>query len=262
MNRTDPNLVVRLAVDPEDIAGAQRLRYDVFVRELGGDGTLVDHANRFERDRFDPHMDHLILVDTRRDRASLDHVVGVYRVMRGEQAEEAGQFYCDDEYDLTVLKESGRRILELGRSCLHADYRGGTALFQLWEGLGDYVTRHEIDVLFGVASFHGTDVTPIADALSLLHHRHLAPPDLRVRARDEAYQPMDLLPEDAIDRVEAMRKVPALIKGYLKLGGVVGEGAFIDRPFNTTDVCLVMDTGRMTEATRARYGGSRESETP
>ena len=255
VDRLDPELTVRLAEGERDTLAAARLRYEVFVAELGGDGPLVDHERRFERDRFDPHFDHLLLVDERRDAARLEHVVGVYRVMRSDQAVAAGQFYSEDEYDLNVLKDSGRRLLELGRSCLHPDYRGGPALFQLWTGVADYVARHEIEILFGVASFHGTDPAALAQPLSLLHHRHLAPPDLRVRAVQEHFQPMDLLTPGRIDRVAAMLAVPSLIKSYLKLGGFVGEGAFVDHPFNTTDVCLVMDTTRLTRAARHRFGG-------
>lgn len=242
---------VRLAASDADISAAQRLRYEVFVEELGGDGPMVDHDLRLERDAFDPFFDHLLVCDETRGGA----VVGVYRLLRDDQAVDAGQFYSEDEYDLTALRASGRKLLELGRSCLHRDYRGGAAMFHLWQGLADYVLRHGVDVLFGVASFHGTDVTKLAEPLSLLHHRHLAPLDLRVRARE--FQPMNLLPETAIDRRKAMLQVPALIKAYLRLGGFVGEGAFVDHAFNTTDVCLVMDTARMNERQRALYTQER-----
>jgi putative hemolysin len=180
-------------------------------------------------------------------------VVGVYRLMREDQARAAGQFYSEDEYDLGVLRRSGRPLLELGRSCLHAEYRGGTAMMHLWQGVAGYVEDHGIEILFGVASFHGTDIAPLAAPLSLLHHRHLAPPELRVRAREEHFQPMDLMPLDQIDRAAATRAIPSLIKGYLRLGGMIGEGAFVDHPFNTTDVCLVMDTARIGERFRALY---------
>lgn len=242
---------VRLAENARDIEAAQRLRYEVFVAELGGDGALVDHKARLERDRFDPFFDHLLICDNLRDNA----VVGVYRVLREDQAKAAGQFYSEDEYELTALKSSGRRLLELGRSCLHRDYRGGPAMFLLWQGLGKYVREHSIEVLFGVASFHGIDVNKMAEPLSLLHHRHLAPAELRPRARE--FQSMDLMPEDQIDRRRAMLQVPALIKAYLRLGGCVGDGAFIDRDFNTVDVCLVMDTERMNDRQRARYTQDR-----
>lgn len=249
---TKPHMPVfqtRLARDDADLKAALRLRYDVFVRELGGDGPLVDHDAQLERDRFDPFYDHLVLVDETRPQG--DHVVGVYRLMQAGGAARAGQFYCEDEYDLTPLRTANRRLLELGRSCLHRDYRGGTAMFELWSALARYVAAHDIDILFGVASFHGTDIAALAQALSLLHHRHLAPENLRVRAR--AFQPMDLIPADAIDRPQALRDTPALIKAYLRLGGCVGEGAFVDHAFNTTDVCLVMDTAQMNARQTALY---------
>ncbi|HRM75083.1 MAG TPA: GNAT family N-acetyltransferase, partial [Paracoccus sp. (in: a-proteobacteria)] len=100
----------RLATDETDLLAAQRLRYRVFVEELGGDGALVDHVQRLERDEFDPVVDHLILVDNRRSRDDLDHVVGVYRLLPGERAAEFGRFYCDSEYDLAPLRASGRSL--------------------------------------------------------------------------------------------------------------------------------------------------------
>ena len=251
MTPKKPEFTLRLARDEMDIRAAQRLRYRVFVDELGGDGALVDHDAGLERDRFDPHFDHLLLIDENRSVRAEDNVVGVYRLLPSDRVAQAGQYYSEDEYDLARLRESGRKLLELGRSCVDRDYRGGMAMFRLWQGLADYVLDREIEILFGVASFHGTDVAALAEPLSLLHHNHLAPPELRVRAR--AFQGMDLVAPDDIDRVGAMRAVPALIKAYLRLGGFVGEGAFVDRAFNTIDVCLVMDTERMSATARATF---------
>ncbi|MGB8621608.1 MAG: GNAT family N-acyltransferase [Paracoccaceae bacterium] len=253
MRPSDDHFELKLATDPDDLRAAQRLRYDVFVAELGGDGAMVDHAARLERDAFDPYFDHLILTDTRRDAGALDHVVGVYRLLRDDQAAKLGRFYTEDEYDLTVLKQSGRRLLELGRSCVHPSYRGGTAMFHLWNGLAEYVFDHDIEVLFGVASFHGTDAQALKMQLAYLHHYHLAPEALRVQVRSGHSQSMDLVAKDAIDRKAAMLATPALIKAYLRLGGFVGEGAYIDRDFNTTDVCLIMDTQRMNARSRTFY---------
>jgi putative hemolysin len=244
---------LRLAATDEDLIAAQRLRYEVFVAELGGNGPLVDHAKRLERDAFDPYFDHLVLVDLRRDPAGLNHVVGAYRVLPGERRAAAGQFYSETEYDLTPLLASGRRLLELGRSCVHADHRGGTAMFHLWNGLADYVLERGIEVLFGVASFHGTDVAALARPLSWLYHHHLAPPEMRVSARPPHRQDMNLIAAERLDRKSAMAATPALIKAYLRLGGFVGDGAFIDHEFNTTDVCLVMDTGQMSARHREFY---------
>ena len=232
---------------------AQRLRYRVFVRELGGDGPFVDHASGLERDAFDAACDHLLLVDDRRDADALDHVVGAYRLMRDDQAAAGQGFYSAQEYDLAPLLRGGRRLLELGRSCVHEDYRGGSAMLHLWTGLAQYVRRHGIEILFGVASFHGTDPMAFAQALSFLHHHHLAPEDLRVTARADGFAPMDLVPASDIDRPAAMRQTPALIKAYLRLGGFVGQGAWIDRAFRTTDVCLVMDTARLDMRRGAIY---------
>lgn len=251
MPDTGPSFTVKLAETEADLQAAQRLRYDVFVRELGGGGEMVDHDAGLEKDRFDPYFDHMLAYD--------DHtgeIIGVYRMLPGERAAELGQFYSEDEYDLTVLKNSGRKLLELGRSCLHPDYRGGTAMYHLWNGLAAYVAERDIEVLFGVASFHGTDVTALAQPLSMLHHNHLAPPELRVRAQPDVFQSMNLVKPEALDRRAAMVQVPALIKAYLRLGGFVGEGAFIDHTFNTTDVCLILDTTRMNERQRRIYGGA------
>ena len=254
---TEDHFELRLAATPEDIRAAQHLRYRVFVQELGGDGAMVDHDAQLEMDAFDPVYDHLLLLDRRRGDTVRDRVVGVYRLMRSDRVAEAGRYYCEDEYDLSVLKASGRRLLELGRSCVDAEYRGGTAMLHLWSGLAKYVADHDIDILFGVASFHGTDIGALKQALSFLYHNHLAPEDVRVRAVADHFQPMDLLPPDQIDRKEAVVQIPALIKGYLRLGGTVGDGAFIDHAFNTTDVCLIMDTARMTAGANAKYKKGR-----
>lgn len=241
-----------MAHSEDDLRAAQALRYEVFVRELGGSGLLVDHDAGLEMDRFDPFFDHLLLID---DAAGV--VVGVYRMLRMEQAAAAGQFYSEDEYDLSPLRATGRQLLELGRSCVKAEYRGGGAMHHLWMGLSEYVARHEVDILFGVASFHGTDVGALAQPLSLLHHRHMAPETLRVTARAPHAQSMNLLPDTDIDRRAAMVGIPALIKAYLRLGGVVGDGAYIDHSFNTTDVCLIMDTAVMSDRQKRIYGVSR-----
>lgn len=245
-----PSFTTRLATEPKDLRAAERLRYEVFVEELGGDGPFVDHAGRYERDEFDDFAEHLIVEDE-----SSGAVVGVYRLMDGAAAARAGRFYSEGEYDLSALKASGKTLLELGRSCLHADYRGGTAMLSLWGALGEIVEARGVDVLIGVASFHGTDVEALSQPLSLLYHRHLAPAELSATAIAPGAQRMDLVSEDKLDRAAAMRQVPALIKAYLRLGGTVGDGAFVDHAFNTTDVCLILETAKMSAKSRAIYGG-------
>jgi putative hemolysin len=240
-----------LAQTADDLRAAQRLRYAVFVHELGGAGAMVDHAAGLECDRFDTFADHLLLRDL--TRPADDQTVGVYRLLTDRQAQKAGQFYCADEFDLTVLQSSGKRLLELGRSCLHPDYRGGAAMMHLWGALADYVAREKINVLFGAASFHGTDISAIAGPLSLLYHRHLAPPDLRVTAHGPNAASLNLMPAEKIDRISAMRDTPALIKAYLRLGGTVGDGVFVDKPFNTIDICLILAADAVSQLQRNIY---------
>lgn len=244
---------VRLATGEADILSALRLRYRVFVEELGADGPEVDHRSRTESDEFDAVFDHLVLVDKRQDAATQDHVVGVYRLLPCDRMPRIGRFYSESEFDLTPLKASGKRLLELGRSCIHADHRRGTGMFHLWNALARYVIERDIDILFGAASFPGTDLQALSAPLSLLHHVHLAPPSLRVRAQGVGAAVVDLLPEESLDRRAALAATPALIKAYLRLGGFVGEGVYLDREFNTTDVCLVMDTSRMNKNYKEFY---------
>lgn len=246
------SFVVRRASTSADLSAAQRLRYAVFVDELGGDGPDVNHETKHECDPFDAHATHLLLEDTARP--ADDRVVGVYRLMTADQAQAAGGFYCATEFDLSELIGSGRRLLELGRSCLHPDYRGGTAMLHLWAGLAGFASDLDTEILFGVASFHGTDLTELAEPLSNLADKHLAEGAMTATARAPHAVPMTIIPLDQIDRKAAMRATPALIKAYLRLGGVVGQGAYVDYAFNTTDVCLILDTVKMNARAAALYG--------
>lgn len=253
MLQSEPKFFVKIAETEEEFHSAHRLRYEVFVKELGSSGPLIDHKNLLEKDEFDPYFDHLILYDLAKHECSTSDVVGVYRLLPHDKALELGRFYSEGEYDLDVLKASGRRMLELGRSCLHQNYRGGSAMYYLWKALSEYVLQRNIEILFGVASFHGTDIAKLSEPLSLLHHNHLAPINLRVRAKDPNSQRMDLVHLNDLNRPKAMIAVPSLIKAYLRLGGVVGEGAYIDRAFNTTDVCLILDTKKLNSRQRSIY---------
>lgn len=249
----DKRLVVRLARDQRDLRAAQRLRYRVFIEELGGSGSMVDHQARLEIDAFDAIFDHLLLVDPTRSADDLADVVGVYRLLRSDKLADGARYYSEDEFDLTPLRRSGRRLMELGRSCVDPDFRGGSAMLLLWNGVAEYVLQHGVEIMFGPASFHGTDLAKLAQPLSYLHHNHLAPPALRVSARATSRARMDTLNMDQIDKPIATAAIPPLIKAYLRLGGYVGDGAWVDHAFNTTDVCVVMDTHAMSARHRAFY---------
>ena len=239
-------LTVRLAQDEAEVEAAQRLRHRVFVAELGAAPT----GDEVETDRFDAVASHLLLIDETRPPG--DHVVGAYRLLDGAGAAVAGGFYSEAEFDLAPLRASGRRLLELGRSCIDPAYRGGLGLGLLWQGLAAQVRASRTEVLFGVASFHGARAEAHVEALRLLGTAHLAPAALRPVSRQTL--PLDLARPPA-DRRAATLAVPGLIRSYLRLGGMVGAGAFEDRPFNTTDVCMVLDTGRLSASGRALLGG-------
>lgn len=252
MVNPDPEFSVALARTEADLRAAQRLRYRVFVAEMGGDGADVDHEAGLERDHYDPIARHLLLRDL--NRSEDDKVVGVYRLMTDGDASRGSGFCSAGEYDLDPLLESGRPLMELGRSCLHPDYRGGTGMYHLWRGLADLIEQAGTEILFGVASFRGSDPAALVQPLSLLYHDHLATPRLRVRSR--SHVAMDMVGRAEIDRPAALRSVPALIKAYLRLGGMVGDGAFVDHAFNTVDVCLIVETARLKARQRAIYAGT------
>lgn len=246
---------VRLAEDEADVAAAQRLRYRVFVEEMGAATTAEDRALRRERDAFDSVCDHLILIDNEADCADpLDKVVGVYRLLRGAVAQAHGGFYTANEYDLSVFDGYEGEVLELGRSCVERSYRSGAAVQLLWMGLAQYVLGNGIGLMFGCASFAGTDVDAVAEQLSYLHHWHLAPAALRTKVRPGSSTPTDLLPMDQVNEAVAKRALPPLIKGYLRLGGWIGDGAYIDHAFNTIDVCIIIETARISEKHTRYYG--------
>lgn len=244
---------VKLAETEAERAGAARLRYRVFVEEMGARARPEQHASRREWDEHDAQADHLVVLDRQATGDELDRVVGAYRLTSGEAAARGIGFYGEREYDLGPLKTCGRAVLELGRSCVAQEHRGGPAVHLLWNALAGYVLERRIEILFGTASFAGSDPGPYAEALAHLHHAHLAPPDLRVRALPARRVAMDLMPAEAVDPARALAAVPPLIKAYLRLGGFVGDGAVVDEDFNTVDVCVLMDTGRMVARYRSFY---------
>jgi len=162
-------------------------------------------------------------------------------------------FYTADEYDISRLEAYSGEILELGRSCVDARYRTRSTMQLLWRSIAAYVTLHDIGLLFGCASLRGTDPNMLAGPLSYLYHYHLAPPNLGPRARSERNTEMRLLNQENVDPKRIMSELPPLIKGYLRLGGFIGDGAVIDHQFNTTDVSVIVKTDLITEKYVKRY---------
>jgi putative hemolysin len=238
-------LHVRLAETSADIDAAQALRYRIFYERLGARPLPEMARRRRDIDRFDDDCDHLLVLDHSRGTGA-DAVVGTYRLIRRETAERLGSFYSANEFDIAPLIGQPGEILELGRSCVDPAYRQRSAMQLLWSGIAAYVFYYGIVLMFGCASLPGTDPDAIAIPLSYLHHYHLAPPALRPRALAERYVDMRRLHPNAIDSTGALAALPPLIKGYLRLGGFVGDGAVIDPQFNTTDVCILVKTDLVT----------------
>ena len=241
-------LLVRLAESRAEIDASLSLRYRVFYDERKAKPTPEMAARRQDFDRFDDICDHLLVIDTDRTPPH-GEVVGTYRLIRRSVAEPNGGFYTADEYDIGSLLTYPGEMLELGRSCVAADYRTRGTMQILWRGIADYVLYHNIGLMFGCASLPGTDPGTVAEQLTYLYHNHLAPPELRPRALEARYLDMRQMNPDAVNARRASAALPPLIKGYLRLGGFVGDGAVIDPQFNTIDVCIVVRTFGVT----ARY---------
>lgn len=235
------NFQVRLAETPDEVEAAQALRYRVFYEEMEATPSPEMRARRLDFDAYDAFCDHLLVFDLDAGPAR-GKVVATYRLLRRSVAERHGGFYTEQEYDLSALLSQPGEILELGRSCVDPDYRARGVMQHLWKGLYDYVVRYDIDLMFGCASFRGTEPKAVGAALAYLHHYHLAPQGLRPRALDQRYVHMGLLPRTGIDVQAVLNDLPPLIKGYLRAGGYVGDGAVVDRQFNTTDVCVIVKT--------------------
>lgn len=238
-------LEVRLAQTAAEVRQAQKLRYRIFYQE----GSAVPNPARLlarrDIDGYDAICDHLLVVDhAARDRGALNRpaVVGTYRLLRQPLAEEYGGFYTAGEFDISslVARHATMQFLELGRSCVLAPYRNKRTVELLWHGIHAYILQNRCDVMFGCASLEGTDPKRLALPLSFLHHYARAPEPWRAQALPERFVEMNRMSKEVIDPKEALRALPPLIKGYLRLGAYIGEGAVVDYEFGTTDVLIVL----------------------
>jgi len=249
------SLEVRLAQTAAEVRQAQKLRYRVFYQEGSAIPSPARQFARRDVDAYDAICDHVLVLDhTRRELHPLNNrpaVVGTYRLLRQQLAEEFGGFYSAGEFDIGTLiaRHSHLQFLELGRSCVLAPYRNKRTVELLWLGIWAYVLQNRLDVMIGCASLDGTDPKQLALPLSFLHHYARAPEEWRARALNERYVEMDRMSKEAIDPKDALRMLPPLIKGYLRLGAYIGDGAVVDHEFGTTDVLIVLPVA----AIRQRY---------
>ncbi len=258
------SLEVRLAQTAHEVRQAQKLRYRVFYQE----GPAVPNPARlFARrdvDAYDAVCDHVLVLDhAARGQQPLNRpaVVGTYRLLRQPLAEEFGGFYTASEFDIDALitRHGNLQFLELGRSCVLAPYRNKRTVELLWHGIWSYVLQNRADVMIGCASLDGTEPKRLALPLSFLHHFARTPEAWRARALPNRYIEMNRLSREAIDPKAALRMLPPLIKGYLRLGALVGDGAVVDHEFGTTDVLVVLPVAEIKQRYLEHFDLSRRA---
>lgn len=252
---------VRLTRTKEERKLVRQLRYSVFVEEEGASATEEQKQLREEYDDFDRFADYMAVFHG-------DKVVGTYRIIDREAAEKMDGFYTETEYNLSKLKRTRGNIAEMSRACVAADYRdGGLVMRMLWMGLGEYIAKHQITILFGVASWVGYDPSDSAQAISYLYYNHLSPSNLRTTVLSENFADdvnpklsrMNILPRIYVSEEKARKEMTPLIKGYLRLGATFGKGVFIDKPFNTYDVFVLMETKKIAAAYQKHFLGSENA---
>jgi len=255
-------LEVRLAATRKEIKRAQRLRYKVFYRDGNAIANPATMLARRDKDAFDKVCDHVLVLDhaainpmTARLRRK-PPVVGTYRLLSQDVATRHGGFYTENEFDVASLIErhGNLRFLELGRSCVLPAYRNKRTVELLWHGVWSYVRQNRFDVMIGCASFEGTDPDRLALPLSFLHHFGRAPEEWRATALPHRHVEMNRMTKASIDPRTALRELPPLIKGYLRLGAFIGDGAVIDHQFGTTDVLMILPVSAISSRYIDHFG--------
>lgn len=252
---------VRLTRTKEERRLVRQLRYTVFVEEEGASATEEQKNLREEYDSYDRFADYMAVLHNGK-------VVGTYRIIDREAADKMDGFYTETEYNLSKIKKTSGNIAEMSRACVAAEYReNGLVMRMLWLGLAEYIAKNEITILFGVASWVGKNPVESAQAISYLYYNHLTPLSLRATVLDENFAEgvnpklsrMNILPKVFVDEEMARKQMTPLIKGYLRLGATFGKGVFLDTPFNTYDVFVMMQPRHMAAAYQKHFAGSENA---
>jgi L-ornithine Nalpha-acyltransferase len=255
-------LEVRLATTRKEIRKAQRLRYSVFYEEMSAVAPAHLALVRRDKDAFDRVCDHLLVIDHDHRSGPMQikrpKVVGTYRLLRQDIAEANFGFYTSTEFDIGALikRHPGQRFLELGRSCVLAPYRNKKTVELLWQGIWAYVLHHRMDVMIGCASLEGVRPEQLKEELSFLHHFARPEENWNASAVMKRFQPMNLLSREAINPKRALASLPPLVKGYLRLGARIGEGAVVDQQFGTTDILIILRVCEIDPRYISYYGGN------
>jgi putative hemolysin len=248
------NLIIKLAETNSEIKHAQSLRYSVFYKEKNAKATLSKKMLRRDYDKIDRFADHLIVIDKNR-RNFQNKIIGTYRLMRGDLANQYGGFYTSTEFNLSNIFQlyKNNEILELGRSCVHKKYRNGTTMNLLWKAIANYISIYDIKILLGCVSCPGTNVMKFSEQLSYLKRNHSLQNELSVESLDNNIYPIHNSKNKNISDIKNFVKLPPLIKGYLRVGGKVSESYFVDHDFNTIDLCVVVKTNNIDDKYKKRF---------
>ena len=258
-NKTFPKIefrdfVIKLADTNSELKKSQALRYSVFYKEKKAKPTFQKKMMRLDYDKIDKFADHLIVIDKKR-KGMKNKIVGTYRLIRGDVASHFGGFYTSSEFDLTNILNSYNhpQILELGRSCVHKDYRNGTTMNFLWKAIAEYIKLYDINILFGCASFPGTDVQKFSKEFSYLRSNFSLPDEMSVKSLDNNNYPVLNKNHFNESDLRTFAKLPPLIKGYLRVGGRISDSFFVDYDFNTIDLCVVVQTENIDEKYKNKF---------
>jgi putative hemolysin len=241
-------LEVRLATTFAEIDAALRLRFEVFNLELR-EGLAASYERGFDQDAYDAWCDHLIVRDL-----TTETVVGTYRLLRGGVAARQVGFYSETEFDLENLKRLPGEALELGRSCVAQSQRSFATINLLWKAIVQYAARHDIRYLFGCASLHRAAAAEVQPLYAYLRQRHFAPDEFRVTPLEHCRMPLLETGSAALDERAARRKLPPLLKGYLRTGALVCGAPAFDAEFGTADVLMLMRLEQLAERYQQHYG--------
>ena len=258
-NKTFPEItlgdfVIKLANNKYELKKAQALRYSVFYKEKKAKSNFPKKMMKLDYDKIDKFADHLIVIDKKR-KSIKNKIVGTYRLIRGDVALSFGGFYTSSEFDLTNILNSykHKQILELGRSCVHKDYRNGTTMKLLWKAIAEYIKLYDIKVLLGCASFPGTDVQEFSKELSYLRSNFSLPEEISVKSLLDHNYPVYIKNNINESDIRTFAKLPPLIKGYLRVGGRVSDSFFVDYDFNTIDLCVIVQTVNIDEKYKNKF---------
>ena len=248
---------VRLTRNKEERKQVRQLRYKVFVEEEGAGVTDEQRALGEEYDAYDRFAEYMAVFHQGR-------VVGTYRIIDRNAAEKMGGFYTENEFNISKIKKYHGNIAEMSRACVEKSYRDNALVMRmLWAGLGELIVRRKIGIVFGVASFVGTKPARSAQAISYLYYNHLTPLRLRATVVSENFADgvnpklsrMNILPREFVDEADARAEMTPLIKGYLRLGATFGSGVFVDAPFNSYDVFVMLETRKMNATYQKHFLG-------